>query len=138
MRSLTMAIALTACMACGPDAPNTVASTTSPRSAVVLNSGEPTHIFKGIALSSTEKEKMFAINTRYNEQIYWLRKKSANPNGPIDPSTLAQLRVIRSAQLAEWREAMTANNALRFDRNRQLIDAQEAQLRAAFPASAGR
>jgi len=99
----------------------------------MVSGGQTTHLFSGIDLSSPERKKLFAINTRYNEKIDLLRKNSPTPQGPIDASTLAQLRTLRTAQFAEWRGAMTTSHALLFDRNKQLVDADQARVRAAFP-----
>jgi hypothetical protein len=129
MRIYIAAAVLMVCVACSTDEPNTSLALTSPRAAVIAGGGQSAHLFKGIELSSTEKKQLFAINARYNAQIGLLRKRTPNPEGPIDASTLAKLRVLRSAQFVEWRAAMTASHALIFDHNRQLMDAQLTALR---------
>jgi hypothetical protein len=134
MRIYFFGMILFAAAGCRLDSPvdaNPAAATDSRRFAGVA---KPTSLFAGVRLTQAERKAMGRINRRYNEKADSLRRTVADPNGPIDAKTLGKLRVIRSAQLAEWRGVMTPDHVERFDRNKATRDQAMAALRAAHPS----
>ena len=122
-------IAAVACVACSADDAVTPPISATKNLGVARYDVNP-HLFDGIHLSSEERERFFSINHRYNERIRALRNAQKNPRDPVDPAIVSKLRALRSAQIAEWRGAMTPEHLTQFDRNRQSVDAHLAELRS--------
>jgi hypothetical protein len=129
MNFRTALIGIAFLAACRPDEAAVTAPPAVSRSLTAAGDQKPVGLFEGITLSTRERDSFSLINARYNEQIRLMRNALPNPHGPIDAVTLNKLRALREAQFAEWRGVMSPTNAARFASNRQLVDAQWAEMR---------
>jgi hypothetical protein len=119
MRVFTAIALVLILMACDTDKISSTAPRVARASASISPDREKPHLLDNVHLSRAERNAIFGINQRYNQEVNDLRKQSANPNGPVDPATVAKIRSIRQKQLAEWKGAMSPANAAVFEANRR-------------------
>ncbi len=71
-------------------------------------------ILQGITLTEAQKAQQKAIREKYAPQMMKLRKDAETTGAPMDQARLSE---IRTAQTAELRAILTAEQQVIFDRN---------------------
>ena len=106
-------ITLTAAL-CAGSASVSAAQSPAPQADAQRGRGMGGRILEGVTLSDAQKVQQKAIREKYAPQLLKVRKDAEVTGTPIDQ---ARLTSIQSAQVAEIRAILTAEQRVIFDRN---------------------
>ena len=118
IRVAMMAVALTAV------ATSVSAAQQQPEQAQSSRRGMGGMILRGITLTEAQKAQQKVIREKYAPQMMAIRKTAQTTGTPIDQAKLSQ---VRSAQAAEFRAILTAEQQVIFDRNMAELRARQAE-----------